>query len=114
MKLLNINAFAELLLKNYTGPKLDTFQDFQIVRSKEKQQLVTTVLDTLKNLMAEWCLESNIDTKMGFLLGKIINLHKTKYIEVIIYVTDAECFLDQKCNPIAIKKVTDHPDKPIK
>lgn len=71
--MLNINAFAGLFLKDYSGPRLDTLQDVQIVRNKGKQQMVSVVLETLKNLMAEWCLQSDVDTNMGFLLGKTVD-----------------------------------------
>lgn len=96
LKLLNINAFAGLLLNGYNGPKLDdTLLNLNVIRSKEKEQMVLTVLDTLKNLMAEWCLKSNVNTRMGFLL-------------------DAECYLDKKCNPVPLKKVIDYPEKLFK
>lgn len=70
LKLLNIDAYAGVLLENYNGPRLETLHDLQLTRSKEKEQLAAVVLDTLKNLMAEWCLQSNVNTRMGFLLGK--------------------------------------------
>lgn len=69
LKLLNIDAHAELLMSGYNGSRLDTLKDLKLVRSKDKEQMVSVVLDTLKNLMAEWCLRSNINTQMGFLLG---------------------------------------------
>lgn len=68
---MNIDAYAGVLLKDYSGPRLEMLQDLQLTRSKEKEQLVSVVLDTLKNLMAEWCLQSNVNTRMGFLLGKL-------------------------------------------
>lgn len=70
LKLLNIDAHAELLLKRYSGPRLQSIKDVQQARSKDKEQMVSAVLDTLKNLMAEWCLRTNINTNMGFFLGK--------------------------------------------
>lgn len=70
LKLLNINAYTEYILKDYSGPKLKELKDMELARSKDKEQIATAVLDTLKNLMAEWCLRSNINTKMGFFLGE--------------------------------------------
>lgn len=114
LKLLNINAHAELLLEGYSGPRLNSLNDLELARSKSKDQMVLAVLDALKNLMAAWCLQSNINTNMGFLLGK----YPTNFVGISISrnftILDAVCYLDKKCNPIPLKKVTDSPEKLIK
>lgn len=71
MKLLNIDAYAAHL-KNYAGPRLDnSVKNIKIVRSKEKEEMVSAVIDTLKNLMtADTCLKTNVNTGMGFIIGQ--------------------------------------------
>lgn len=71
LKLLNIDGYAAHL-KNYEGPRLNSnVKNIQIARSKEKEEMVKAVIDTLKNLMAaDTCLKTNINTGMGFVLGQ--------------------------------------------
>lgn len=68
---MNIDAYARLLLKNYTGPCLsDELRRFEVPRQKSKEEISASLLDTLKNLMnAETCLNINVNTEMGFLIG---------------------------------------------
>lgn len=88
LKLLNINAAAELIVKDYDGPKLnDTSKilNTKFNRTKEKEDFVKIVIDTLRNLIQPTNLRCNIDTKMGFFI-------------------DVECLFDSKCNPIPYEK----------
>lgn len=88
LKLLNIDAAREHFIKSYEGPKLpEEMKNFKIMRSKEKEEMVKSVFDSLKSLMPETHLNQKIETNMGF------------YI-------DTFCVIDKKCNPIAINKAT--------
>lgn len=73
MKLLNINAAAELLISKYDGAKLatnSTIFDVPIVHNKNKQILVSGLLDALKSLFpSEKFVRTNVDSKMGFVIG---------------------------------------------
>ncbi|KDR07530.1 protein TBRG4 [Zootermopsis nevadensis] len=87
LKLLNINAAAQLKIPGYKGPLLPSDSDVHSVpltRSREKQLLVASILDSFSNLLpSATYLRSNIDTGMGFLL-------------------DGECMLDSNCNPLPV------------
>lgn len=76
MKLLNINAVAEYLHTDYRGPKLlrdSTIFLVPLTHNKNKQILVTGLLDSLKSLFSSSALlRTNYDTKMGFVIGKIL------------------------------------------
>lgn len=87
LKLLNINAAAQLTIPGYEGPLLPSDSDVHsvpLVRSRDKQLLVASILDSFSNLFpSATYLRSNINTGMGFLL-------------------DGECMLDSKFNPLAV------------
>lgn len=86
LKLLNVNAAATHLIKDYNVPNVNesTILDTAIIRSKDKQELVASVLDTLKNLIpTDNYIETNVNTKMGVLI-------------------DAKCIFDKKCNPVQL------------
>uniref|UniRef100_A0A1B6CQU6 RAP domain-containing protein n=1 Tax=Clastoptera arizonana TaxID=38151 RepID=A0A1B6CQU6_9HEMI len=87
LKLLNINGAAKLKIKDYKGPFLDSSDEkwnVSIQRTKDKQTLVTSVIDTLSNLVpSSYYLVTNIDSKMGF------------YI-------DGECIVDANLTPLPI------------
>ncbi|PSN58393.1 hypothetical protein C0J52_02817 [Blattella germanica] len=87
LKLLNINAAAQLNLPGYKGPLLSPDSDVRnvpLVRSRDKQLLVASILDSFSNLLpSATYLQTNINTGMGFLL-------------------DGECKLDSKCNPLPV------------
>ncbi|EFN82910.1 Protein TBRG4 [Harpegnathos saltator] len=73
MKLLNINAFAQFGLKDYTGPLLSKdsvlFKDMSLSRAKGKQTYINALLETLKKLFpSQSFYKTDIDTNMGFLL----------------------------------------------
>lgn len=84
LKLLNINAVAQFVLKNYTGPLLnknsEEFNNISLVRAKEKQMYIDALSETLKELFSSQSyFKTNIDTNMGFLLDaeyRINNQHK--------------------------------------
>lgn len=75
MKLLNINAAAELLTSKYDGAKLaanSSIFDVPIVHNKNKQILVNGLLDALKSLFpSEKFVRTNTDSKMGFVIGNL-------------------------------------------
>lgn len=75
MKLLNINA-ASKHLSNYKGPNISDNNDVIEIPfgySKSKQILLDLMLESLKSLLSsETYVKKNIDTKMGFVIGKYI------------------------------------------
>lgn len=89
LKLININAAAKYLLKDYKGPFLDpasSIWDIPLLRSRDKQALVAVLADSLINLVpAQTHLRTNVDSRLGF------------YI-------DAEFLLDSRKNPIPLNK----------
>jgi len=96
LKLLNINAAAQLTVSGYEGPVLPSDSDIYnvpLVRSREKQLLVASILDSFSNLLpSATYLRTNINTGMGFLL-------------------DGECMLDSKCNPLPVTGEAAKPSK---
>lgn len=91
LKLININAAAKYLLKDYDGPFLESSSnvwDIPLVRSQEKQALVMVLADSLVNLVpAQTHLRTNVDSRLGFFI-------------------DAEFLLDSKKTPIPLNKET--------
>ncbi|XP_008204920.1 FAST kinase domain-containing protein 4 isoform X1 [Nasonia vitripennis] len=97
-KLLNVNAAARLMIKDYTGPLLpedSKLFDTTILRAKEKAALSNSVVSALKILLPSDSiyLNININTKMGFLL-------------------DAEFCVDSKCAPLPVNSKSDQ-DKQV-
>jgi hypothetical protein len=75
LKLLNINAGVKLLLPTYSGAMLSrekhkNIYDVPMVHNREKQLIVTGMVDGLKSLVPENCLRLNKDTSMGFVIGE--------------------------------------------
>lgn len=75
MKLLNIEAAARLLTKDYKAskplPANSPIFDVPFNYTKNKQILVNGLLDALKSLFpSETYVRTNYDTKMGFVIGK--------------------------------------------
>ncbi|EGI57960.1 PREDICTED: protein TBRG4 [Acromyrmex echinatior] len=72
LKLLNINAVAQFVLKDYEGPFLkkdSEFNNVSIVKSKEKQMYINALLETLTEMLpSSSYFKINFDTNMGFLL----------------------------------------------
>ncbi|XP_036323660.1 FAST kinase domain-containing protein 4 [Rhagoletis pomonella] len=89
MKLLNLNAYAQLLASDYNGALLPLESDvynLPMAHSKSKQVLVNGMLDALKSLLpASNHMKSLYDSKMGFLI-------------------DALCLFDNKRNPLSMDK----------
>lgn len=88
LKLLNINGSAKLRAKDdYKGPLLDTSADpwkVQLSRPREKQTLITSVLEAISNLLpSSQYITTNIDMGMGFLI-------------------DAEFMVDNKLTPMPL------------
>ncbi|KAJ9598378.1 hypothetical protein L9F63_010900 [Diploptera punctata] len=87
LKLLNINAAAQLILPGYKGAVLSPDCDVRnvpLTRSRDKQLLVASIMDSFSNLLpSATYLQTNINTGMGFLL-------------------DGECKLDSKFNPLPV------------
>lgn len=72
MKLLNIDAAARLLHTDYKGERLSPVFEVPLSHSKNKQILVSGLLDALKSLFAsETYVRTHVDTKMGFVIGKM-------------------------------------------
>lgn len=71
---MNINAVAKTIATNYDGPLLKPegyIYELPFGYSKSKQTLVDGLLDTLKKLFTDQSLiETNVDTQMGFVIGK--------------------------------------------
>lgn len=74
-KLLNINAVARTITTDYNGPLLKSegsVYELPFGYNKSKQILVDGLLDTLKKLFNDQSLvETNVDTRMGFVIGKL-------------------------------------------
>ena len=73
LKLLNINAAAKYLVKDYKGPTLKA-KNFQVEMkySKEKTGFVDLVVDALSNLLnSTQFYHTNISTDMGFNIGTL-------------------------------------------
>ncbi|KAM0735946.1 FAST kinase domain-containing protein 4 [Formica fusca] len=73
LKLLNINAVAQFVLKDYKGPLLnkdsEVFNNIPLVRSKEKQMYIDALSETLTKLLpSSSYFKTNLNTNMGFLL----------------------------------------------
>lgn len=73
MKLLNIDAAAQFLIQDYNGPRLpqdSVVKNVKPVVSKDKKEMIDSVVSTLGNLIkSEELLKMNIDTGMGFYIG---------------------------------------------
>lgn len=72
LKLLNIDGAAHYLVENYKGPKIA--QNHQIRNpnlelSKEKAQMVTSLVEALKSLIPESYFRTRINTGLGFYIG---------------------------------------------
>lgn len=74
MKLLNLNSYAKLIASDYKGPVLSSdsvVYDVPIAHPKSKQILVNGLLDALKSLLPSINhVNSLVDSRMGFLIGK--------------------------------------------
>lgn len=75
LKLLNINAGVKLLIPTYSGSMLSrekhkNIYDVPMIHNREKQLIVTGMVDALKSLVPENCLRLNKDTSMGFVIGE--------------------------------------------
>jgi len=81
MRLLNLNSYAQLIATDYKGPLLPTdspVYQVPMAHPKAKQVLVNGMLDALKSLLpASNHLQTAVDTKMGFLIGKrfLVNVY---------------------------------------
>lgn len=87
LKLLNINAVAQFILKDYKGPFLPEdaeFNNVSIFRSKEKQMYINALLETLTEILpSSSYFETNIDTNMGFLLDAEYRINdEYKFVKV--------------------------------
>ncbi|XP_012283739.1 protein TBRG4 isoform X2 [Orussus abietinus] len=87
-KLLQVNAYAQLIMKNYQGPLLDKNSEIfsvSLERAKEKILLAEALFDALNRLLpSSSYLNKNINTGMGLLL-------------------DAEFYMDSEGNPVLVK-----------
>lgn len=75
-KLLNINAVAKTIVTDYNGPFLKpegSVYEIDFGYPKSKQTLVAGLLDTLTKLFTDQSLvKKNVDTRMGFVIGKLL------------------------------------------
>lgn len=89
LKLLNIDGAAEYLFKDYKEnrlPKNSDFRNAKIGRTKDKNELVMSMVDALRNLIpSENCLRTDVNTGLGFFI-------------------DAECLIDKKLNSLPLDK----------
>lgn len=88
LKILNINAVAQFVLKDYEGPLLEKdseFHNVSIVRSKEKQMYINALLETLTEVLpSSSYFKINFDTNMGFSLDaeyRINDQHRLMKVE---------------------------------
>lgn len=85
MKLLNLNAYARLIAKDFKGPNLpETSHVFEvpIAHSKSKQVITNSMLDAFKSLVLSGNnVKSLVNSDMGFLIGRTdCNLFFSHYI----------------------------------
>lgn len=75
-RLLNINAVAETIATDYSGPFLKpngSVYELDFGYTKSKQTLVAGLQDTLKKLFTDPSMvKKNVDTRMGFVIGKLL------------------------------------------
>ncbi|XP_054002521.1 FAST kinase domain-containing protein 4 isoform X1 [Hylaeus anthracinus] len=73
IKLLNINAAAKYIMKNYQGPLLTDLDVPYVTQSytKQKQLHVNALEETLKFILKPPDYEMNVNTKMGFILDAV-------------------------------------------
>lgn len=88
LKILNINAVAQFVLKDYEGPFLDKDSEIfntPLIRSKEKQVYIDALTETLTKLLpSSSYFKTNCNTNMGFLLDaeyRINDQHKLIKVE---------------------------------
>lgn len=78
LKLLNIEGAAQYLIENYKGPRIPSespLKNVLLSQSKEKQEMATSILDTLKNLIqSDKLIKTRINTGFGFYVGKLSQL----------------------------------------
>lgn len=84
MKLLNINAGVQLFLPTYSGSMLSrdknkNIYDVPLMHCREKQLIVNGMIDAIKSLVPENCLQLNKDTNMGFVIGTFTRLEFLPY-----------------------------------
>lgn len=77
LKLLNINAGVKLFLPTYSGSMLSrekhkNIYDVPMTHSRDKQLIITGMVDALKSLVPENCLRLSQDTSMGFVIGEFL------------------------------------------
>lgn len=83
MKILNINAVAKHLTKNYSGPLVEpdspTLQ-LQCVYRKNKQLLATDLINSTRNLFGSpEFVRAAVNTGMGFVIGQLCVLTIRQY-----------------------------------
>ncbi|XP_003704994.2 FAST kinase domain-containing protein 4 isoform X1 [Megachile rotundata] len=90
LKLLNIDAYAKYILKDYSGPLLNgTVEPITKKYTTQKKLYLEMLEDTLKNVLpSPSYFRMNINTNMGFLLG-------------------AELYLDSNSRPVCVNAVKD-------
>jgi FAST kinase-like protein, subdomain 1/FAST kinase-like protein, subdomain 2 len=105
-RLLNINAGVKFL-PTYSGAMLSrekhkNIYEVPMVHNREKQMLISGLVDALKSLVPENCLRLNQDTNMGFVVGEsLIKFEGHQQISQLIFPTDAEFYVDEKGTPVA-------------
>ncbi|KAJ8909663.1 hypothetical protein NQ315_003723 [Exocentrus adspersus] len=95
LKLLNIDGAAKYLINGYKGPRLlssSPIRNIKIPQNKDKVDMVDSVLDSMRNLIqSESFIRTRVNSGLGFLI-------------------DAECLLDNKCNPVALNQTVSKED----
>ncbi|KAL0117473.1 hypothetical protein PUN28_010355 [Cardiocondyla obscurior] len=87
LKILNINAVAQFVLKDYEGPFLseDSEYNISIVRSKEKQVYINALSEALTEILpSSSYFKTNVNANMGFLLDaeyRVNDQHKIVKVE---------------------------------
>ncbi|KAK9693132.1 FAST kinase-like protein, subdomain 1 [Popillia japonica] len=84
LKLVNIDSAVRYLTPSYTGSTLDIvpeIRNVKLLRTKDKEEMSTSIIECLKNLISEKHFKTKVDSNMGFYF-------------------DAECYFDNKCNPL--------------
>lgn len=110
MKLLNLNAYAKFMAKDFKGPTLPEtshIYEVPIAHNKTKQVITNSMLDAFKSLVLSGNnVKSLVNSNMGFLIGKFFSFFLRMNV-IICQIPDAVCAFDSKRNPVPMDQVNE-------
>lgn len=75
LKLVNIDSAVRYLTPSYTGSTLDIvpeIRNVKLLRTKDKEEMSTSIIECLKNLISEKHFKTKVDSNMGFYFGNVV------------------------------------------